>query len=39
VQGEANPINVEDAYYVLEAASSVAVVPGYGLAVARRSMW
>jgi NAD(P) transhydrogenase subunit beta len=35
VQGEANPINVEDAYYVLEAASSVAVVPGYGLAVAQ----
>jgi len=35
VTGEANPINVEDAYYVLEAASSVAVVPGYGLAVAQ----
>ncbi|MBL7176532.1 MAG: NAD(P)(+) transhydrogenase (Re/Si-specific) subunit beta [Desulfobacteraceae bacterium] len=35
VQGEAKPINVEDAYYVLEAASSVAVVPGYGLAVAQ----
>jgi NAD(P) transhydrogenase subunit beta len=35
VQGEAKPINVEDAYYVLEAARSVAVVPGYGLAVAQ----
>jgi NAD(P) transhydrogenase subunit beta len=35
VQGEANPINVEDAYYVLEAARSVAIVPGYGLAVAQ----
>jgi NAD(P) transhydrogenase subunit beta len=35
VQGEAKSINVEDAYYVLEAASSVAIVPGYGLAVAQ----
>jgi NAD(P) transhydrogenase subunit beta len=35
VDGEIKPINVEDAYYVLEAASSVAVVPGYGMAVAQ----
>jgi NAD(P) transhydrogenase subunit beta len=35
VEGEIKPITVEDAYYVLEAASSVAVVPGYGMAVAQ----
>ena len=35
VEGEIKPINVEDAFYVLEAASSVAVVPGYGMAVAQ----
>ena len=34
-QGEAKPISVEDCYYILEAASSVVVVPGYGLAVAQ----
>ncbi len=34
-QGEAKPITAQDAYYVLEAASSVAFVPGYGLAVAQ----
>ncbi len=34
-QGEVNPINAEDAYYILEAASSVLIVPGYGLAVAQ----
>ncbi|UCF35964.1 MAG: NAD(P)(+) transhydrogenase (Re/Si-specific) subunit beta [Acidobacteriota bacterium] len=34
-QGEAQPISVEDTYYLLEAASSVAFVPGYGLAVAQ----
>jgi len=34
-QGEANPVSVEDAYYILEAAGSVAVVPGYGMAVAQ----
>lgn len=34
-QGEAKPILAEDAYYVLEAASSVVFVPGYGMAVAR----
>jgi NAD(P) transhydrogenase subunit beta len=35
IDGEIKPISVEDAYYVLEAASSVAVVPGYGMAVAQ----
>ncbi len=33
--GEAKPINVQDAYLILEAATSVVVVPGYGLAVAQ----
>lgn len=33
--GEPNPINVEDAYYILEAASSILIVPGYGMAVAQ----
>ncbi|HDY82466.1 MAG TPA: NAD(P)(+) transhydrogenase (Re/Si-specific) subunit beta [Halieaceae bacterium] len=35
VDGEIKPITVEDAYYVLEAASNVAIVPGYGMAVAQ----
>lgn len=35
VQGEAKPITAEDAYYVLEAASNVIFVPGYGMAVAQ----
>ncbi len=35
VEGEIKPISVEDAYYVLEAASNVAIVPGYGMAVAQ----
>ena len=35
VEGEIKPISVEDAFYVLEAASSVAVIPGYGMAVAQ----
>ena len=35
VDGEIKPISVEDAYYVLEAASNVAIVPGYGMAVAQ----
>ena len=35
VKGEAKPISVEDAYYVLEAARSVVFVPGYGMAVAQ----
>jgi NAD(P) transhydrogenase subunit beta len=34
-QGEAKPISIEDAYIVLEAAKSVAIVPGYGMAVAQ----
>ncbi|MCK4560783.1 MAG: NAD(P)(+) transhydrogenase (Re/Si-specific) subunit beta [Calditrichia bacterium] len=34
-EGEVKPIVAEDAYYILEAASSVAFVPGYGLAVAQ----
>jgi len=35
VQGEAKAINLEDTYYLLESASSVVFVPGYGLAVAQ----
>jgi NAD(P) transhydrogenase subunit beta len=35
VEGEIKPINVEDAYYVLEAATNVAIIPGYGMAVAQ----
>jgi len=34
-QGEVKPIVASDAYLILEAASSVAFVPGYGLAVAQ----
>jgi NAD(P) transhydrogenase subunit beta len=34
-QGEIRPATAEDVYYLLEAASSVAFVPGYGLAVAQ----
>lgn len=34
-QGEAKPATQEDVYYILEAADSVAFVPGYGLAVAQ----
>lgn len=34
-EGEVKPINTEDAYLILEAASSVVFVPGYGLAVAQ----
>ncbi|MDB2409337.1 NAD(P)(+) transhydrogenase (Re/Si-specific) subunit beta [Pseudomonadales bacterium] len=34
-QGEVKPMSAEDAYYVLEAASSVVVIPGYGMAVAQ----
>ncbi|MCA9393139.1 MAG: NAD(P)(+) transhydrogenase (Re/Si-specific) subunit beta [Candidatus Omnitrophica bacterium] len=34
-QGEAKPISVQDAYYILEAAGSVVFVPGYGMAVAQ----
>lgn len=35
VEGEMKAITIEDAYYVLEAATSVVVVPGYGMAVAQ----
>jgi NAD(P) transhydrogenase subunit beta len=34
-QGEMKAISPEDAYYVLEAARKVVVVPGYGMAVAQ----
>ena len=34
-QGEVKPITSEDAYLILENASSVLVVPGYGMAVAQ----
>ena len=33
--GEIKPINVSDAYLILEAANSVLVVPGYGMAVSQ----
>lgn len=35
VEGELKPITVDDAYYILEAAQKVVVVPGYGMAVAQ----
>ena len=35
IEGEMKAISVEDAYYVLEAAQNVVVVPGYGMAVAQ----
>jgi len=35
VDGEIKPILVDDAYYILEAASNVVIVPGYGMAVAQ----
>ncbi|MBH54435.1 MAG: NAD synthetase [Opitutaceae bacterium] len=34
-EGEMKALSSEDAYYVLEAASSVVFVPGYGMAVAQ----
>ena len=34
-QGEVKPINTADAYLILEAASSVLIIPGYGMAVAQ----
>ena len=34
-QGEAKPVNITDTYLVLEAASSVLIIPGYGMAVAQ----
>lgn len=33
--GEAKPVSPDDAYLMLEASSSVVVVPGYGMAVAQ----
>ena len=35
IQGEVKPINVADAYLILEAANSVLFVPGYGMAVSQ----
>lgn len=35
IEGEAKAITPDDAYYILEAASSVLIVPGYGMAVAQ----
>ena len=35
VQGEMKPASTEDAYYVLDAAQSVVIIPGYGMAVAQ----
>ncbi|MDA0751035.1 MAG: NAD(P)(+) transhydrogenase (Re/Si-specific) subunit beta [Verrucomicrobia bacterium] len=35
IEGEVKPISVEDTFILLEAARSVAVVPGYGMAVAQ----
>ncbi len=35
VDGEIKPITAEDCYLILEAASTVHVVPGYGMAVAQ----
>jgi len=34
-EGEIRAINVDDAYLILEAASSVVIIPGYGMAVAQ----
>ena len=35
IDGEIKPITVDDAFYVLEAATNVAFIPGYGMAVAQ----
>ncbi len=35
IEGDVKPITAEDAFYILEAASSVVFVPGYGMAVAQ----
>ncbi len=35
VQGDVKPINIGDSYLILEAASSVLIVPGYGMAVSQ----
>jgi len=34
-EGEIRAINTDDAYLILEAASSVVIIPGYGMAVAQ----
>ena len=34
-QGDVNPINIQDAFLILEAARSVVFVPGYGMAVSQ----
>ncbi len=35
VEGEVKPVSVEDAYYILEAATNVCIIPGYGMAAAQ----
>lgn len=35
VEGEIKPLSADDAFYVLEAAQSVVIIPGYGMAVAQ----
>jgi NAD(P) transhydrogenase subunit beta len=35
VTGDIRPVNVEEAYFILEGAASVVFVPGYGLAVSQ----
>ena len=35
IEGESKAMQTGDAYYILEAASSVVVIPGYGMAVAQ----
>lgn len=35
IEGEVKPLSADDAYYVLEAAQSIVVIPGYGMAVAQ----
>ncbi len=35
VSGEMKAVSVDDAYYVLEAAQNVVIIPGYGMAVAQ----
>lgn len=35
IEGEIKPITADDAYYILEAATNVAIIPGYGMAVAQ----
>ena len=35
IEGEVTPLSAEDAFYVLEAAQQILVIPGYGMAVAQ----